>query len=211
MNRSTTHLGTRTGQAETGWGMNGHLRINLAHVSRLCPTMSPLSFIAHLLERRGSTIPGFTITRALATFVILSGTISLLYSFYQTVGDWASHRNLLEGLRLFRAESMGDSLPPLFLDYYEAEERLPQHNLSLPFPEGRNARLLRFGNQMWGVGLNNQFQEVWVKFIFMTMLLTLLGTQSFELVYCSISRPCIRVPAICLGSLHSRPLCQDRP
>jgi len=41
-------------------------------------------------------------------------------------------------------------LPPLFPDLAKAEEKLPQHNETLPYPEGRNAKFLRFGNEMWG-------------------------------------------------------------
>jgi hypothetical protein len=41
-------------------------------------------------------------------------------------------------------------LPPLYPDLAQAEERLPQHNENLPYPEGRHAKLLRFGNEMWG-------------------------------------------------------------
>ncbi|KAF9506719.1 hypothetical protein BS47DRAFT_1367182 [Hydnum rufescens UP504] len=51
------------------------------------------------------------------------------------------------------------SLPPLYPDLQDEERRLPQHNLDLPYPEGRSAKMLRFGNQIWGLGLNNQLQE----------------------------------------------------
>ncbi len=111
-------------------------------------------------------MPGLTTTRVLAFLVILLGFLSLLYTFDQTVYDGMSHQNLTEQYRLFtgrtNAPGTSEPLPPLYLDYFEAENLLPQHNENLPFPEGRTARFLRFGNQMWGVGLNNQFQEVYV-------------------------------------------------
>ncbi|KAF7357420.1 hypothetical protein MSAN_01338000 [Mycena sanguinolenta] len=39
------------------------------------------------------------------------------------------------------------------------EEDLPQHNLDLPFPEGRNGRYVKFSNQMVLVGWNNCLNE----------------------------------------------------
>ncbi|KDQ16770.1 hypothetical protein BOTBODRAFT_186403 [Botryobasidium botryosum FD-172 SS1] len=57
--------------------------------------------------------------------------------------------------------SDGDhTLPPTYPELKVLESRLPQHNLSLPFPEGANGRYIRLENQMWGVGLNNQLEEV---------------------------------------------------
>lgn len=40
------------------------------------------------------------------------------------------------------------------------ERSLPQHDLDLPPPEGRDGRFVRFRNQMWGVGFNNLLGEV---------------------------------------------------
>jgi len=53
-----------------------------------------------------------------------------------------------------------DGLPPMYPQLKIAELALPQHDEELPFPEGKNARFVRFGNQMWGVGLNNQLFEM---------------------------------------------------
>ncbi|KZT33630.1 hypothetical protein SISSUDRAFT_992852 [Sistotremastrum suecicum HHB10207 ss-3] len=50
-------------------------------------------------------------------------------------------------------------VPPLFSEYYELEKSLGQHNLSLPFPEGKNGRFVRFTNRVTGHGLNNILQE----------------------------------------------------
>ncbi|KAF8312145.1 hypothetical protein DL93DRAFT_2082576 [Clavulina sp. PMI_390] len=50
--------------------------------------------------------------------------------------------------------------PPMYPELKEAELALPQHDEDLPSPEGKNARFVRFGNQMWGVGLNNQLFEI---------------------------------------------------
>lgn len=57
-------------------------------------------------------------------------------------------------------ENDPERLPPLYPELKVAELALPQHDEDLPFPEGKNARFVRFGNQMWGVGLNNQLFEM---------------------------------------------------
>ena len=53
-------------------------------------------------------------------------------------------------------------IPPSYESIREYERRLPQHDLSLPSPEGPEGRYLRFGNGIWGHGLNNVLQEVYV-------------------------------------------------
>ncbi|KAF9508505.1 hypothetical protein BS47DRAFT_1415930 [Hydnum rufescens UP504] len=42
------------------------------------------------------------------------------------------------------------SLPLLYPDLQDEERCLPQHNLDLPYPEGRSVKMLHFGNQIWG-------------------------------------------------------------
>lgn len=49
---------------------------------------------------------------------------------------------------------------PEYDEYFAWEDRLPQHNSSLEFPEGPNGRYVMFSNQAWGYGLNNQLQEI---------------------------------------------------
>lgn len=56
----------------------------------------------------------------------------------------------------------GHKYPPLYPDVTAAEYLLPQHNDSLPFPEGGSARLVRFANEQPGVGFNNQLKEMYV-------------------------------------------------
>jgi hypothetical protein len=50
-------------------------------------------------------------------------------------------------------------IPPSFADVREFEKRLPQHNLSLQFPEGEEGMYLRFPGHIWGHGFNNILQE----------------------------------------------------
>lgn len=60
-------------------------------------------------------------------------------------------------------ENDPERLPPLYPELKVAELALPQHDEDLPFPDGKNTRFVRFGNQMWGVGLNNQLFEMYVR------------------------------------------------
>jgi hypothetical protein len=50
--------------------------------------------------------------------------------------------------------------PPTYKRLKEWEYNLPQHNLDLPFPEGRTGRYVLFKNQIQGLGWNNELNEV---------------------------------------------------
>ncbi|KAF8167276.1 hypothetical protein B0H34DRAFT_681214 [Crassisporium funariophilum] len=50
--------------------------------------------------------------------------------------------------------------PPTWERLWQWERDLPQHNLDLPFPEGRTGRYVLFKNQIQGLGWNNQLNEV---------------------------------------------------
>lgn len=57
----------------------------------------------------------------------------------------------------------GSLTPPPTLPTYHTirqyEKDLPQHNLDLPFPEGRSGRYVRFNIQPRGQGWNNVLNE----------------------------------------------------
>ncbi|KAK7033761.1 hypothetical protein R3P38DRAFT_2520195 [Favolaschia claudopus] len=53
-----------------------------------------------------------------------------------------------------------DALPPDYTVLKKWEAALPQHNLTLPFPEGKKGRYVKFSNQSGGIGWNNCFNEV---------------------------------------------------
>ena len=57
---------------------------------------------------------------------------------------------------------LSSGIPPSYSECYELERNLPQHNLQLLPPEGESARFLRFPDHIWGHGLNNILQEVYV-------------------------------------------------
>jgi hypothetical protein len=44
----------------------------------------------------------------------------------------------------------GGSKPPRFYEWHDREKRLPQHDVSLPYPQGREGRYIRFTNQVSG-------------------------------------------------------------
>ncbi|KAJ7442736.1 hypothetical protein B0H11DRAFT_2347743 [Mycena galericulata] len=53
-----------------------------------------------------------------------------------------------------------ESGPPTYAAVRKLQAHLPQHNLSLPFPEGSTGRYVKFSNQLRGLGWNNCFGEV---------------------------------------------------
>ena len=55
---------------------------------------------------------------------------------------------------------MNIDIPPRYLDVYEEERRLPQHNLSLPYPEGSTGRYVKFTSQINMLGWNNVLNEL---------------------------------------------------
>jgi hypothetical protein len=50
--------------------------------------------------------------------------------------------------------------PPTYRRFRAQEASLPQHNLELPYPEGKNGRYVKFSNQANWIGWNNCFGEV---------------------------------------------------
>jgi hypothetical protein len=50
--------------------------------------------------------------------------------------------------------------PPKYEKLRQWEANLPQHNLDIPYPEGRTGRYVRFSNQIAMLGWNNVFNEV---------------------------------------------------
>ncbi|KAJ6531767.1 hypothetical protein B0H19DRAFT_965966 [Mycena capillaripes] len=50
--------------------------------------------------------------------------------------------------------------PPTYEKLWAWEQNLPQHNLDLPFPEGKTGRYVKFSNQVHRLGWNNCFNEI---------------------------------------------------
>lgn len=87
--------------------------------------------VLHLSSRRGR-------------FCVLS---LFLLPFLLAVAFWVHTEALLNALK---SPSEFLSLPPNYKSYYAAERDLPQHNLSLSFPEGENGRYMRVKERVWG-------------------------------------------------------------
>jgi hypothetical protein len=64
-------------------------------------------------------------------------------------------------LVFFKQHGPGNG-PPQWTELREYERTLPQHNLSLPLPEGRHGRYVRFNQQIRQLGWNNVFNEMCV-------------------------------------------------
>ncbi|KAJ7816256.1 hypothetical protein B0H13DRAFT_2257990 [Mycena leptocephala] len=62
--------------------------------------------------------------------------------------------------RIFRRCRLRYGGPPKYLGLRQWEAALPQHNLSLAFPEGKTGRYVKFSNQVGFLGWNNCFNEV---------------------------------------------------
>jgi hypothetical protein len=56
--------------------------------------------------------------------------------------------------------AIANARPPTYKKLRQWETSLPQHNLDLPFPEGKNGRYVKFSNQANWIGWNNCFSEL---------------------------------------------------
>ncbi|KAG2346858.1 hypothetical protein BDR05DRAFT_877897 [Suillus weaverae] len=95
----------------------------------------------------------FSLTRRCTR--LLTGLILVcLFLFFSrtktTVPSWLQEQSLVEK----------HSLPPLYEEYHDYERHLPQHNLSLPFPEGRDAKFFWAANHVTNSGWGNAMQEL---------------------------------------------------
>jgi hypothetical protein len=50
--------------------------------------------------------------------------------------------------------------PPLYEQYTAYQDSFPQHNETLPSPEGSSAKFVYFANQVWGAGWGNVMQQI---------------------------------------------------
>lgn len=71
---------------------------------------------------------------------------------------WGQHSRVIFDLKGFTSVDL--DWPPTYQRLKQWENNLPQHNLDLPFPEGRTGRYVLFKNQITGLGWNNELNEV---------------------------------------------------
>ncbi|KAF7760911.1 hypothetical protein Agabi119p4_10320 [Agaricus bisporus var. burnettii] len=60
----------------------------------------------------------------------------------------------------FSFSATDDILPPLYERYTAFQDSFPQHDESLPFPEGSSVKFIYFANQAWGAGWGNIMQQI---------------------------------------------------
>ncbi|TEB34201.1 hypothetical protein FA13DRAFT_1707769 [Coprinellus micaceus] len=58
------------------------------------------------------------------------------------------------------SEDYNLDVPPRYRDLIELQKNFPQHNLSLPYPEGETGRYVKFTSQINMLGWNNVFNEL---------------------------------------------------
>ncbi|THH18168.1 hypothetical protein EW146_g2770 [Bondarzewia mesenterica] len=121
-----------------------------------CPATSPAS--ASTAHRRTSSLPRRPL-RCLSITVLLFLAAFLLLRSYRTE-DASSTIWLPPPL------TVRPSLPPNYYDWYEREKQLPQHDVSLPYPQGREGKYLWIANHIVavacagaGLGWGNAMQE----------------------------------------------------
>ncbi|KAG0696006.1 hypothetical protein DFH29DRAFT_243008 [Suillus ampliporus] len=95
----------------------------------------------------------FSLTRRCTR--LLAGLIMICFFFFfsrtkANVPSWLQEQSLAEQ----------HSLPPLYEEYHDYERHLPQHNLSLPFPEGRDTKFFWAANHVINSGWGNAMQEL---------------------------------------------------
>jgi hypothetical protein len=84
--------------------------------------------------------------------LLFLATIAFLFHHHHsststsTAGD---PDNLLSFLRGLPKPEEGSD-PPRFYEWHDREKILPQHDLNLPYPQGREGRYIRFSNQLSG-------------------------------------------------------------
>ncbi|TFK51148.1 hypothetical protein OE88DRAFT_1660494 [Heliocybe sulcata] len=84
---------------------------------------------------------------------IFVGALFVLALFFKFSG----HRKSLQ-FRYSGGSLTGE--PPSYDALHEWEKNLPQHNMSLPRPEGKNGRYVKFSNQIKALGWNNVLNEI---------------------------------------------------
>ncbi|KAF9489577.1 hypothetical protein BDN71DRAFT_1527746 [Pleurotus eryngii] len=102
-----------------------------------------------------------TITGRRRVVFILLGSLALFFIFaslHPTSRDYISKSYY--DLTTSGASAALKTSPPTYERLRKYEKSLPQHNLDLPFPEGRTGRYVKFTNQIKMLGWNNVQNEV---------------------------------------------------
>lgn len=107
-------------------------------------TLLPTTYSKEKVFRHVATLSSFrrrVCVACLALLLIIGGTIS----FYGLTELKTKISNIKYGY------IQQKTFPPTFDRYYDMERAYPQHNASLPFPEGENGRFMWVSNPHWGM------------------------------------------------------------
>ncbi|PFH46474.1 hypothetical protein AMATHDRAFT_43580 [Amanita thiersii Skay4041] len=85
-------------------------------------------------------------------FALFIALVIYVFAFPTRAKDWTAFPS--------EAFPTRDGMPPLYKQYREWEAHLPAHNPSLPYPDGKHAKFILFGNHQIGVGWGNVLQEM---------------------------------------------------
>jgi hypothetical protein len=118
---------------------------------------APTSLLQILVHYRPRSVRQFL-------FHVVAAVLSVLF-IIAMVGFYPMHRRWRQGLKDLVVvddtwRDMNIDIPPRYLDVYEEERRLPQHNMSLPYPEGSTGRYVKFTSQINMLGWNNVLNEL---------------------------------------------------
>ncbi|KAF9485790.1 hypothetical protein BDN70DRAFT_870675 [Pholiota conissans] len=94
----------------------------------------------------------------ISVWVLMALLILVSFTLFYSSNDTASSA-LFSGPSSSELDDLAD-YPPSYRDIRKLEQSLPQHNLDLPFPEGRNGRYVRFSCQIQQLGWNNVLNEL---------------------------------------------------
>jgi hypothetical protein len=82
--------------------------------------------------------------------LLFLATIAFFFHYNHSSTSTADDPDYLLSFLRGLPEPEGGSNPPRFYEWHDREKRLPQHDVNLPYPQGREGRYIRFTNQVWG-------------------------------------------------------------
>ncbi|PPQ92593.1 hypothetical protein CVT25_007285 [Psilocybe cyanescens] len=91
-------------------------------------------------------------------WIVIAVAFVVAIVFYSFSGQGKRRINNIK--KLVNGPSTDPDAPPTWEKLWQWEKDLPQHDLDLPYPEGKTGRYLHFANQIQMLGWNNQLNEV---------------------------------------------------
>ncbi|KAL0569671.1 hypothetical protein V5O48_012284, partial [Marasmius crinis-equi] len=95
--------------------------------------------------------------------VIVLAAVSLLVIMFLLRSSGPAALAIIKGKGSFQGAIEKERLPPeppTWVMLRKWEENLPQHNLTLPYPEGKKGKYVKFSNQIQQLGWNNVLNDL---------------------------------------------------